>query len=164
MVFVVQLMCSMMVKVLFVCLGNICRSPAAAGMIKHLAKEEGSEIDLLAESCGLGDWHIGSLPDPRMRKASRDRGVILSTRAQQFKPSFLKKYDYIFAADHAVLKELHKHAASATLKHKVHLITTFSEAYKGEDIPDPYLGGAEGFEVVLDMLEEACNEILRAIE
>lgn len=143
-----------MVKVLFVCLGNICRSPAAEGMLKHLAADSG--LDLHIESCGIGDWHVGSLPDNRIRSAAKARGIILSSRAQKFQLDHLNDFDYILAADHEVLEHLHLFAKTPQQKAKIHLITAFSKSFHDESIPDPFYGGDAAFENTLDILEDAC--------
>jgi len=148
--------------VLFVCLGNICRSPAAEAILRHLAENENVNVHI--ESCGLGDWHEGSLPDERMRGASKNRGFILSSRAQKIQLEFFDKFDLIFAADHKVLNELYKFADKPEHKAKMHFITHFSKAYKDLEVPDPYYGGDAGFENVLDMLEDSCEGILKHIK
>lgn len=145
-------------SVLFVCLGNICRSPAAEGILRHLARKEG--IDIHVESCGLGDWHTGNLPDERMREASQNRGFTLSSRAQKIKPEFFDSFDFIFVADQKVLNELYKYAEKPEHKAKMHYMTHFSSAFKGEEVPDPYYEGEAGFERVLDMLEDSCEGII----
>ena len=149
-----------MSSVLFVCLGNICRSPAGEGILRHMALQEPLLKDLRIESCGMGDWHIGHLPDERMRLATSQRGVNLSTRAQKFHPRFLEEYDYILAADHEVLNDLYRHAKTPEHRAKIHLITHFSSLYKDQEIPDPYYGGEAGFELVLDMLEDSCQGLI----
>lgn len=149
-----------MTSILFVCLGNICRSPAAEGLLRHKAEPLSEFKDLHIESCGLGDWHVGQLPDPRMRDAIKNRGIILSSRAQRFRPSFLDRFDYILAADKEVLKDLYHFAHTSEHKAKIHLMTAFGITFKGEEVPDPYYGGDAGFELVLDMLEDACDGLL----
>ncbi len=148
-------------SVLFVCLGNICRSPAAEGILRHLAHKEGVEVHV--ESCGLGDWHKGSLPDERMREASKKRGVSLTSRAQKIEPEFFDRFDLILVADHKVMNELYKFAEKPEYKAKMHFITHFSSSFKGQDVPDPYYDGEAGFENVLDVLEDSCEGILTYI-
>lgn len=151
-----------MPSILFVCLGNICRSPAAEGILRHLAQKEG--IDLHIESCGLGDWYKGSLPDERMREAIQGRGITLTSRAQIMQKEFFDKFDLIFVADQKVMKELYKFAAIPEHKAKMHLITHFSPVFQDRDIPDPYYDSQAGFEHVLDMLEDSCEAILKHIK
>lgn len=153
-----------MVSVLFVCLGNICRSPAAEGVLRHLAYKDENKIELHIESCGLGDWHTGSLPDERMRTASKNRGVVLSSRAQKFLPSFFDQFDFILVADNKILNELYRYAAKAEHKAKIHMITHFSLLYRGQEIPDPYYNGEAGFEHVLNMIEDSCEGLLQHLK
>lgn len=153
-----------MASILFVCLGNICRSPAAQGILLHMALKDPVLQDLHVESCGLGEWHIGQLPDPRMREASQNRGIVLTSRAQQFQPAFMDSFDLILAADSQILNELHKHAKTTHQKAKIHLITHFSPCYQGKDIPDPYYQGEAGFEHILDMLEDSCEGLVEHLK
>jgi protein-tyrosine phosphatase len=152
-----------MASLLFVCLANICRSPAAEGVMRHLAHKQGKK-DLKIDSCGVGDWYLGSLPDERITLAAQQRGIILSGRAKQFIIDFFDQYDYILACDHEVLNILHNHAKNVAQRAKIHLITNFSEYYKGEEIPDPFYGGEAAFDLVLDMLEDSCQGLLEKID
>ena len=145
---------------LFVCLGNICRSPAAEGVLRAMAEKEGVEIEVA--SCGLGDWHVGQLPDKRMRDAARRRGYVLASRAQGIQERFFDEYETILAADHAVMIELLKIAKTPAEKAKVQLMTKFSQTYPGQEVPDPYYGGTDEFEYVMDMVEDICEGILFA--
>lgn len=149
-----------MPSIMFVCLGNICRSPAAEGVMRHMASKDPLGELLTIESCGLGDWHIGHSPDERMRIASQNRGIALTSRAKKFHPSFLDRFDLILAADHQILEELYRHARTPEHRDKIHLITHYSTYYQGEEIPDPYYQGEAGFERVLDMIEDSCQGIL----
>jgi low molecular weight protein-tyrosine phosphatase len=151
-----------MTSILFVCLGNICRSPAAEGILRHMAQKE--QIDLHIESCGLGDWHSGHLPDERMRDAIKKRGITLLSRAQKIQPEFFDRFDMIFVADNKVMNELYKHALLPDHKNKLHLMTHFSASYRNQEVPDPYYGGEAGFEQVLDMLEDSCAGIIDHIK
>lgn len=147
-----------MKSVLFVCLGNICRSPCAEGVLKDQAEKQ--SVDLHVESCGLGDWHEGQLPDERMRQTTLARGIALSSHAQAFQKDFFQKFDYILAADRSVLHELLKWAETPGDKAKVQLITNFSKAHQGQDVPDPFYHEMAQFEIVMDMIEEACQGLL----
>lgn len=147
-----------MTSVLFVCLGNICRSPAAEGVLKNQLKE--LDLDVHVESCGLGDWHTGQLPDSRMRKASESRGIVLSSRAQAFKRDFFDRFDYILAADNPVMYELHKWTEIPDHKAKIHLITKYSPLFKENEVPDPFYGEQAQFEHVLDMIDDACKGLV----
>lgn len=154
----------MAISILFVCLGNICRSPAAEGVLKHKAKKDAHFHDLHVESCGLGNWHVGQLPDERMRDAAQTRGYILSSRAQLFEESFLDKFDLILVADSVILNNLYRFAKTPDHKAKIHLITSFSSVYRGQDIPDPYYQGEGGFQLVLDMIEDSCDDLLEHLK
>ena len=139
-------------SILFVCTGNICRSPTAEGVLRHLAKEQ--SIELRIESAGVGDWHIGHPPDERALRHARKRGYDLSAqRARQVKPSDFEEFDMILAMDRGHLRALQR---MAPRQHhaKIRLFVQDS------DVPDPYYGGAEGFEKVLDLVEERCKVLL----
>lgn len=148
-----------MPSILFVCLGNICRSPAAEAILRHYALQEGRS-DIYVESSGVGSWHIGHLPDSRMVEAANKRGIIMASRAQQFQLNHFDKFDYIFAADQEVLDVLHQYAKTLEQKSKLHLLTVYSQVFKDEEVPDPYYTGDEGFELVLDILDDSCKGIL----
>jgi protein-tyrosine phosphatase len=150
-----------MVAVLFVCLGNICRSPAAEGILKQLATQE--KIPLHVESRGLGDWHLGQLPDVRMREAAGNRGVLLASRAKKIDMSDFDNFDYILVADQKILTELYRHAHNPEHKAKIHLMTHYSPCYKEQPVPDPYYEGDAGFEHVLNMLEDSCQGLISHI-
>ncbi|MEC7840181.1 MAG: low molecular weight protein-tyrosine-phosphatase [Chlamydiota bacterium] len=153
-----------MVAVLFVCLGNICRSPAGEGILKRLTKEDASFAEMRIESCGLGGWHVGQLPDSRMRKAALDRDIVLASRAQQFRYEFFDEFDIILAADKDVLNELYQEAKSAHHKSKVRLVTAYSGSYPNQEIPDPYYGSTKDFDLALDMLHDACEGLLEELK
>ena len=142
-------------------MGNICRSPSAAAILKKIAEEAG--ITLHIESSGIGDWYEGKLADSRTREAASRRGYVLSGRAQKFLPKHFDDFDYILAVDTPVLHHLLKNA-SPEQKVKISLITEFSSAFKGKDVPDPFYGGEAGFEHVLDMLEDACDALIKKIQ
>ena len=148
---------------MFVCLGNICRSPAGEGILKELAEKEGYSESLHVESSGTGSWHIGSKPDSRMREAASKRGIDLNSRAQKFQSHFFDGFDYILAADDHILEELQALAGDEESKEKLYLINDFSKTFRGQSVPDPYYGGDQGFEKVFDMLEEACAGLLAQI-
>ena len=148
-----------MTAVLFVCLGNICRSPAAEAVFLHLAGQH-PEINVTVESCGIGDWHTGEPADKRMRAAALQRGVTIGGKAQPFHHAFFDQFDYILAADQEVLKDLHRMTDALPQKAKIQLFTAFSSRYHNEEVPDPYYGGSAGFELVMDMLEDSCQGLL----
>lgn len=152
-----------MVSILFVCLGNICRSPAGEGMMLHLVKKNHPDMELQVQSCGIGDWHVGQLPDERMRESALARGINLTSRAQQFRSEFMDQFDFILAADSEVLKDLYHFAKTPEQKAKISLITAYSKSYHNIEIPDPYYNGWSSFELVLNMLEDSCEGLLEHI-
>lgn len=151
-------------RVMFVCLGNICRSPAAEGILRHLVEKAGLENKVFISSSGIGDWHVGQLPDPRIRQASADRGIPLTNRARLFVNTYFDDFDYILAADHEVLEFLLKAANTLQHRSKVHMITAFSRLFKNQAVPDPYYAGPIAFEETLDILEDACQGLLEEIQ
>lgn len=146
------------ISILFVCLGNICRSPAAEEILRVQARARGI-AGLHVESAGTGHWHVGQLPDRRMRAAAARRGLELTSRAQQIDPSHMEAFDYILAADRGILNHLEEMAGERHAA-KLGLMTRFSKSSPNAEIPDPYYDNARGFELVLDMLEEACSGFL----
>jgi protein-tyrosine phosphatase len=153
-----------MISVMFVCLGNICRSPAAEGILFHQAKSSSPPLELHVESSAIGGWHSGQLPDHRMRAAIQSRGIELVSRAQQIDVTDFDRFDYVLAADNEILMDLHSLTSRLEHKAKIFLITEFSGAYKGEEVPDPYFGGEAGFEYVLDMLEDSCAGLIEHLQ
>lgn len=146
-------------RILFVCMGNICRSPAAEGVLRHMASQDPS-LDITIESCGIGDWHIGSPPNQKMQEAAIARGIPLSGQAKQFRLEFFDGFDFILAADHEVVRDLHRFARTPEHKAKIGLMTDFSPSYKGEEVPDPYMQPGGAFDLVMDILEDSCQGFL----
>lgn len=151
-----------LISILFVCLGNICRSPTGEEILRRRVKEAGLADRIHIESRGLSHWHVGQLPDPRMRQAAFKRGYELTTRAKHFNHTDLQQFDYILAADRDVLEAL-LFDASVQERSKIHLMTAFSKKFHNQDVPDPYYGGRDHFDQVIDMLEEACSGLLSHI-
>jgi protein-tyrosine phosphatase len=142
-------------RILFVCTGNICRSPTAEAVLRHLAKEAG--IDVHVESAGTGDWHVGHPPDERAQHHARGRGYDLSAqRARQVERRDFEAFDLIVAMDRGHLRVLERQCPR---EHRAKL-----RMLAGRDVPDPYYGGPEGFEHVLDMVEAACRGLLLEVE
>ena len=142
--------------ILFVCTGNICRSPTAEGVLRHLAALEGLELDIA--SAGIGDWHVGAAPDERAQHHAKSRGYDLSAlRARQVTKQDFARFDLILAMDGGHLRALTR-MAPAEHRHKVRLFVT------GQDVPDPYYGGPEGFERVLDLVEASCRDLVRELK
>lgn len=146
----------MKIKVLMVCLGNICRSPLAEGILK--SKIDASKIEV--SSAGTGGWHVGELPDPRSIEVAQQHDLdITDQRGKQFSTYDFEIYDHIFVMDTSNYKDVVKLATCASEKEKVQLI--LEETFPGEkrDVPDPYYGGEQGFENVYQMLDAACEKI-----
>jgi len=141
-------------KVLFVCTGNICRSPTAAGVFAHFVREAGLEDSIQVESAGTHDYHAGEAPDKRAQGHARLRVYDLSAlRARQVRKRDFENFDLIIAMDHGHLEILQNNCAPEQ-RGKIRLLI------KGRDVPDPYYGGPEGFDRVLDMVEAACLALL----
>ena len=150
------------VRVLFVCLGNICRSPTAEGVFKHLVKEAGLEGRIVSDSAGTGDYHIGDPPDLRARQAAAKRGYDLSALlGRQVSAADFDRFDYVLAMDEQNLRDL-KRICPAEHAHKLRMFTDFCSTGACR-VPDPYGGGPHGFEIVLDLVEDSARGLLRHI-
>jgi protein-tyrosine phosphatase len=151
-------------SVLVVCTGNICRSPTGEGVLRHLVEQRGLSDRVRVASAGTHDYHLGEGPDPRAVEHASRRGYDLSSlRASQVGERDFHEHDYILAMDRGhlrILRSIAPHGARA----RVGLFLDASDRWKGEDVPDPYYGGVEGFERVLDMVEEAAARWLDRIE
>ena len=153
-----------MVRLCFVCLGNICRSPTAEGIMLHLVREAGLESSIYIDSAGTGAWHAGELADARSRKVARGRGFELPSRARQFLKGDFAQFDYVLAMDASNLENLNNLASSADERSKLSLMRSWDvSADGGPDVPDPYYGGPQGFDEVFDMCERACRGLLEAL-
>lgn len=149
-------------SVLFVCLGNICRSQTAEGVMHELVDTRGLDEIVEIDSAGTGDYHVGEQADPRMRRAAAHRGYHLDGRARQIDPEDFDHFDLIVAMDRENLHDLHLLAdrERPAGRERVRLLSEFLPPSAPVDVPDPYYGGAGGFERVLDLIEEACPAIL----
>ncbi|MEX1181931.1 MAG: low molecular weight protein-tyrosine-phosphatase [Gemmatimonadota bacterium] len=152
------------IGVLFVCLGNICRSPLAEGVLRELATRERVAARLDVDSAGTSAFHTGDSPDPRTLEVALRRGVRLEHAARQVTEIDLRRFDYIIAMDANNLEKIERLAEYAGGGAEVHLLREFDETAVGaRDVPDPYFGGERGFEDVHDMVERACEGLLRHI-
>ena len=143
---------------LFVCVGNICRSPALKGMLEHLLKEKG--ITAYVESCGLHATFLGNPPDRRMQEVAQKHGVTLQNQAKIFESAYFDQFDAIFCVTADVLSAIRSMAHSSEHHRKVMMATHYSELYQGDPIPDPYFNASDGFETVWSIVEDACKGIL----
>ena len=148
-------------RLLFVCLGNICRSPAADGIMKALVEKRGLSHMFEIDSCGIGPWHVGELPDSRMRRHGHDHGYRFDHRARQIRREDFDRFDHIIVMDHENYRTITSMAPDNTSKAKVEMIAQYISNHKNVDVvPDPYYGGDKGFELVIELLEDACEGII----
>lgn len=151
-------------SVLFICLGNICRSPAAQAVMQAMVDERGLTDRFYIDSAGIGGWHIGDLPDKRMRVHARPRGYELTHRARKVQSSDFEDFDLIVGMDAANVDDLRDLAASPQQMDKVVMMGDYIRRFPHHDyVPDPYYEGSEGFELVLDLLEDSCDNLLDQI-
>ena len=149
------------ISLLFICLGNICRSPAAEGIMKQLVERRGLSHRFYIDSAGIGRWHIGQLPDSRMRKHGARRGYQFDSRARVFTVSDFDLFDMIIVMDDENYEDIIYRARTDEDKAKVHRMTEYLQKYKHlRSVPDPYYEGPDGFELVLDLLEDGCQSLL----
>jgi len=148
------------VRVLFVCMGNICRSPTAEGVFKRQVEAAGLARRVLSDSAGTHDYHVGDPPDPRAQRAAGRRGYDLSPlRGRQVSRSDFSEFDYVLAMDEANLRLLER-LCPPQHAHKLRLFMEFATDPGLREVPDPYYGGAQGFEQVLDLVEQASRGLL----
>lgn len=154
-------------RLLFVCLGNICRSPAAEGVFLSLIAREGLEDSFKVASAGTGGWHVGCPADRRMRAAAERRGIHLNCRARQLERSDLLRFDRILTMDDDNLRAVRSLARelepAATGTAQIEPITSHCRQFRVREVPDPYDGDAQGFEHVLDLLQDACGGLLESL-
>ena len=153
------------VEICFVCLGNICRSPLAQGVFETLVKEEGLQDRIIISSAGVGNWHVGNSPDPRMQQTAHEHGIQLNSRARQFQDSDFKQMDLVLAMDHSNLSALEQMRPSKEIEDKLFLFRSFDSQHNNDlDVPDPYYGGDKGFETVYQIVERTCPKVLEHLK
>jgi len=155
----------MVKKILFVCLGNICRSPAAEGIFKQKIKDRDLEKFFVVDSAGTGGWHVGNLADPRMRETALSRGINLTSRSRKIEESDLYEFDHILVMDNDNLdavKSLTKDQNNA-VNSKIKLILSYSKKFQLDEVPDPYYGGQNGFDKVIDLLDDAMDGLIDSL-
>lgn len=151
--------------VLFICLGNICRSPAAEGIMKSLVEKEGMSDDFFIDSAAIGSWHIGQLPDSRMRKCGAEHGYRFDSHARQFQKSDFQRFDLIVVMDNENYRAITSMASSQADKDKVVRIADYLTHHREyTTVPDPYYGDYSDFELVIELLEDACQGLLDSIK
>lgn len=147
-------------SILLICMGNICRSPTAEGVVRRKAREMGLDTLVQIDSAGTHGYHAGEAPDGRAQEAARGRGYDLSSlRARQVAERDFAAFDYLLAMDRDNLAAL-KRRCPPQYQHKLHLFLAFSRSYPNLEVPDPYYGGRQGFDMVLDMVEDAAQGLL----
>ena len=155
----------MVKKILFVCLGNICRSPAAEGIFKKKIKDRELENLFVVDSAGTGGWHVGNLADRRMREAALSRGIELTSRSRKIEDNDLHEFDHILVMDKDNLNAVKSLIKDNTypINSKIKLILSYSKKSQLDEVPDPYYGGQNGFENVLDLLDDAIDELIDSL-
>ncbi len=151
------------IRILFVCLGNICRSPAAESVFNGLIKAKGLSDYFIVESAGTGGWHIGQEPDARMRRQGERRGLIFSKLGQQLGKKDFARFDYLVTMDDSNYHDALLLAGNDDDRKKVVKLAAFHSSGTVDKVPDPYYGGVEGFDLVLDILEDTCANFLRYV-
>ena len=149
-----------MKRILFVCMGNICRSPAAEGIMLKKVKEKGLESFYHIDSAGTYGYHQGELPDSRMRAHASRRGYNLTSRSRLVTGADFEQFDLIIGMDDDNIRNLKRIAPNPELQRKICRMTDFCRIHAVDCVPDPYYGGASGFELVLDLLEDACDGLI----
>ena len=147
--------------ILFVCLGNICRSPSAEAVMNALIRQQGLEEDIICDSAGILDYHAGEPADQRMQAHAIKRGYLLNSISRPINPDIdFDKFDMIIGMDNQNIKDLKSLARTPDDRNKIYMMTDFCWNHDYKQIPDPYYGGEQGFEFVLDILEDACAGLL----
>jgi protein-tyrosine phosphatase len=162
------------IRLSFVCLGNICRSPLAQGVFEHLVAASGRSGDFEIESAGIGSWHVGEAPDHRALATAKAHGLTLTGRVQQVKPHDFARFEMLIALDSNLADELRRLAPTLADRAKVRLLREFDPLVTGQspatrrsgtlDVPDPYYGGPAGFEDAYQMIEQACRGLLETLQ
>jgi protein-tyrosine phosphatase len=150
-----------MLRLCFVCLGNICRSPIGEGVMRHLIEQAGLADRIAVDSAGTAGYHAGELPDARARAAGKRAGIAVGGRARQFKSADFEQFDYVLAMDRSNFEDLSELAPSDAARAKLRLLRSFdAKSPQGASVPDPYYGGDEDFDDVVQICLAACQPLL----
>ena len=153
-----------MIKVLFVCLGNICRSPLAEAIFNHKLKEKKLDSLVRSDSCGTSNYHIGKAPDHRTIACAKNRGILIDHSGRQISPADIEEFDYILVMDDSNLKNVRSLMERSNQSHPhLYLMREFQPDAAHTDVPDPYFGDAAGFEAVYDILDESIDHLIDKI-
>ncbi len=153
-----------MKKLLFVCMGNICRSPAAEGAMRSLVDKEGLASQIICDSAGTIGYHVGAPPDHRMTEHALNRGLKLQHAARKFIKADFERFDYILAMDKSNYRDILSLDLEGKYSQKVFMMTDFCRSIKADEVPDPYYGGATGFELVLDIVCDGAQGLLEKVK
>lgn len=150
-------------KLLFVCLGNICRSPAGENIMNHLISNAGLSAQISCDSAGTASYHVGSPPDRRMSAALKRRGLPVTGKARQFHQQDFESFDLILAMDEQNYRNIMALDTEKAYGDKVRLMCSFASRHSQKEVPDPYYGGQEGFDFVIDLLTDSCEGLLKSL-
>lgn len=151
-------------KVLFVCLGNICRSPAAENIADHLLQTQYQDLQVICDSAGTASYHTGSSPDRRMIQAAKQHGIDMKGRARQFLAADLAEFDLILAMDQDNFDYIQAVDSRGEYAQKIKMMCKFCTTHQDKEVPDPYYGGESGFHYVIELLTDACTGLLEEIK
>ena len=152
-------------EICFVCLGNICRSPLAEGVFQALINDQGFENQIIIHSAGTGNWHVGASPDARMQATARNKGIQLTSRAQQIESGDIRRFDLVLAMDRSNLETMEYLCSPEMAAKKLRLFRAFDPEADGNlDVPDPYYGRDDGFEHVFQIVHRTCPPILEYVK
>ena len=151
------------IRLLFVCLGNICRSPSAENIMNHLIQQHNLGDMITCDSAGTSSYHIGSPPDGRMTQAARKRGITMEGQARQFTVEDFEDFDLILAMDRDNYEQICSLDRKSQYRDRVKLMCDYCRDYDVQEVPDPYYGGPEGFNYVIDLLLDSCENLLKEL-